>query len=330
MKAMLYDYREAPFGMVWRNDLVKPTLSGRKNTVLVAIKTVGLNPVDFKLVTLPVVGRFLARPAAMDFSGVVVEAGPNDLGLKVGDEVFGQSRNGTLVEYAEAHISALTLKPPTVSHAHASALPVAAITGLQSLRDYGKLTAGARVLVIGASGGCGMLGVQIAKALGASHVTGICSARNSDAVKALGADVIHAYDAGNGPLPKIAADRIDDEGFDVVYDTVTSPEDYNYEPEAKALIRNNGQYVQINASPVRWVMAGLKAATGINLFPRNTSLMLAAANTADLAIIGKWIADGDVKVVIEKEFDFTNEGVLGAFEMLKGRRTRGKVIVKVA
>jgi NADPH:quinone reductase-like Zn-dependent oxidoreductase len=113
-------------------------------------------------------------------------------GFKVGEEVFGAG-TGTLAEYVAVPEEALVRKPASLSFEQAAAVPVAALTALQGLRDKGQLRAGQRVLVNGASGGVGTFAVQLAKALGAAQVTGVCSTRNLDLVRSLGADQVIDY-----------------------------------------------------------------------------------------------------------------------------------------
>ena len=128
----------------------------------------------------------------MDFAGVVESVGKSVTKFKPGDEVFG-GRDGAFSEYVRVRESRnIVLKPANISFEEAAAVPIAAITALQALRDYGKLKAGEKVLVNGASGGVGTFAVQIAKAMGA-EVTGVCSGRNVELVRSLGADHVIDY-----------------------------------------------------------------------------------------------------------------------------------------
>ena len=168
--------------------------------VLVRVRAASVNPVDWHLLTgLP----YIARPSfgmfkpkqevlGVDFAGTVEEVGRNVTQFKAGDEVFG-GRIGSFAEYVcVAEDRALVLKPANVTFEEAGAVGVAAVTALQGLRDKGHLQAGQEVVINGASGGVGTFAVQIAKAFGAK-VTAVCSTRNVDMVRALGADQVIDY-----------------------------------------------------------------------------------------------------------------------------------------
>ena len=124
-------------------------------------------------------------------AGVVVEVGKDVTRFKPGDEVFGTG-GGTFAEYVRSSESKIVRKPAELTFEQAAAIPVAALTALQGLRDKGHLHAGQKVLINGASGGVGTFAVQIAKALGA-EVTGVCSTRNLELVRSLGADHVIDY-----------------------------------------------------------------------------------------------------------------------------------------
>lgn len=129
-----------------------------------------------------------------DFAGVVEAVGADVKAFKPGDRVFGETLlGGAFAEYTVAPAMTCALMPNTASFAQMAAMPVAGLTALQALVAYGKMQAGEKVLINGSSGGVGHFAVQIAKALGA-HVTAVCSAKNADMVKSLGADVVIAYD----------------------------------------------------------------------------------------------------------------------------------------
>src|SRR5262249_13320957 len=135
----------------------------------------------------PKVARF-----GVDYAGTVEAVGAKVTRFKPGDDVFG-GRTGALAEYVAVSLDrAVALKPPGVTFEQAAALPIAGVTALQALRDSGKVQAGQKVLINGASGGVGTFAVQIAKSLGA-HVTGVCSTRNVELVRSLGADEIIDY-----------------------------------------------------------------------------------------------------------------------------------------
>jgi NADPH:quinone reductase-like Zn-dependent oxidoreductase len=171
----------------------------RDHQVLIKVRAAAANPLDWHMVRgTPYLMRLdngLRKPKGVrlgvDVAGEVVAVGKNVTKWKPGDEVFGVA-GGAFSEYARASENRLALKPPALSFEQAAAVPVAAITALQGLRDEGQIRPGHKVLIVGASGGVGTFAVQIAKASGA-EVTGVCSTRNVDMVRALGADHVIDY-----------------------------------------------------------------------------------------------------------------------------------------
>ena len=174
-------------------DIEKPTPDDTQ--LLVRVRAASLNPLDGHMMRgmllVRLMGNGLRKPKdtriGVDYSGVVEAVGKNVTQYKVGDEVFG-GRNGALAQYICAKADrAVALKPANLTFEEAGSIAVAGITALQGLRDVGHVQAGQKVLVNGASGGVGTFAVQIAKAMGA-EVTGVCSTKNVELVRSLGAD----------------------------------------------------------------------------------------------------------------------------------------------
>src|SRR5207302_3169159 len=168
--------------------------------VLVRVRATSVNPAEWYTATgTPWLGRAqmgLRKPKTnrlgVDFAGTVEAVGGNVTQFQPGDDVFG-GKNGAFAEYVAVRADrAVALKPANVTFEQAAGVPIAAITALQGLRDKGRLQAGQKVLINGASGGVGTFAVQIAKALGA-EVTGVCSTRNVDTVRSIGADNVVDY-----------------------------------------------------------------------------------------------------------------------------------------
>jgi NADPH:quinone reductase-like Zn-dependent oxidoreductase len=186
--------------------------------VLVRVLAASVNPLDWlsmrgePLLMRPMTG--FPRPKrtvpGVDVAGVVERVGANVTGMQPGDEVFGWCW-GTFAEYVCGGEKDLVPKPEGLSFTEAAAVPLAGQTALQALRDHGKLQPGQRVLVNGAAGGVGTFAVQVAKALGA-HVVGVCSTRNVEMVRSIGADEVVDYTAEDFTHKK--------EGYDLVLDTV--------------------------------------------------------------------------------------------------------------
>ncbi|MFI7416674.1 NAD(P)-dependent alcohol dehydrogenase [Nonomuraea sp. NPDC049684] len=184
---------------VLRSSEVELPLPGRGD-VLVRVGAASVHPGDcFVMTGVPYVVRLafgLRRPRhgipGRDLAGVVAAVGKDVTALRPGDEVFGWSTAGTLAEYARVPADNLVSAPANLSVVQAAAVPTSAMTALQALRDVANVRPGQTVLVTGASGGVGSFAVQIAKALGA-EVTGVCSTRNVDLVRSLGADQVVDY-----------------------------------------------------------------------------------------------------------------------------------------
>src|SRR2546430_3782177 len=197
MKAIVYHEFGSP-DVLRLEEVDKPVPND--NQLLIKVRAVSVNPLDWHFMEgTPYLGRLpafgLLKPRVerlgVDYAGTVEAVGKNIKEFKPGDEVYG-NKFGAFAEYIVATDKALTLKPASLSFEQAASLPVAALTALQALRDSGKLQPGQKVLINGASGGVGTFAVQIAKAFGA-EVTGVCSGRNLDLVRSLGADHVIDY-----------------------------------------------------------------------------------------------------------------------------------------
>ena len=196
MRAIVRDEYGSP-DVLRMSEVDKPLMGD--DDVLVRVHAASVNPYDWYMMTgKPYLVRTqagLRRPKqripGVDVAGVVEAVGEDVTGLEIGDEVFGTGR-GAYAEFVVASGDRIVPKPENVTFVQAAAVPMAAITALQSLRDKGQIRTGHKVLVNGASGGVGSFAVQIAKSFGA-EVTGVCSTRNVDMVRSLGADHIVDY-----------------------------------------------------------------------------------------------------------------------------------------
>merc|ERR1719233_2089143 len=253
----------------------------------------------------------------LDFAGVVAAVTAEETKFKVSDEVYGSTK-GSMAEFAVCKSASTALKPRDLTFEEAAALPTAYITGLQGLRDQGGLQEGDKVLVIGASGGCGIAGVQLAKSLGASEIVGVCSGKNKDMVLKQGATKVVDYTKDN------VKDVFPEEYFDVVYDTATGGgggEDYFTISES--LLKKNKKNVILNGGAWIWTsyFTGLKRAR----------LLIANMNTADLELLSELYNSKQIlPPVIFKTFSLDPDGVKEGFEMLKSRRTVGKIVFRIS
>jgi NADPH:quinone reductase-like Zn-dependent oxidoreductase len=198
MKAAVRRRWGKPRDVVELDEVAKPT--PKDDEVLVRVHASSVNRADYyalggvAVLMRPMIGGFL-RPkdphVGGDFAGVAEAVGKDVTDVEPGEEVYGV-RSGAYAEYVSAKL-AVARKPGNVSFEEAAAAPIAGLTALEAVRDRGRLERGQRVLVNGASGGVGTFALQIAKALGAGHVTAVCSARNVERAKALGADAVVDY-----------------------------------------------------------------------------------------------------------------------------------------
>jgi len=306
-------------GLQFKSNYRKPTSpKANSDEVLVEVHAAAINPVDYKAPRL-----ILGPVAGLDVAGVVAAVGDNSLsGLSVGDRVYGTAK-GSLADFVLAQGNSLAKIPENISFEQAAALPTTYITGLQGLRDTdkGNFKAGARVLIIGASGGCGIAAVQIAKAMSAGEIVGVCSSKNAETVKQEGVDKVLDYNIdGFGEEYVNAAEK---DKFDLIYDTATnSGGGEDYKAWSMKRLKKDGQYVAINGNVAMW----LRMFTKTQL--KNQHLFITDMNTKDLDHLSNLMtAEGStLRPKILKSFSFTAATVEEGFKLLKSRRTVGKIV----
>jgi len=297
---------------------IPPAPKPNSDGVIIRVRAAGINPVDYKLPKI--VGGAVV---GMDVAGVIEKIAEGNVthDFKVGDAVFGMAR-GSLAEFARANAGEIARMPKELSFTQAGAMNVTYITGLQALTTHGGLKEGGRVLIIGASGGAGTAGIQIAKALKASEIVAVCSGKNEKIVRSLGATKMVNYKTTK--FVDVYGEAKDEEKFDIVYDCASfSGHGEDYTEDATRVLRVGppaGQYVPINGSKTMWarMTLGMQAA--------NTHLFLASPNTKDLNTIAKLASEEKLRPVIAETHPFTAEAVETGFTHLKGRRTVGKIV----
>lgn len=313
MRAIVYDRYGAPEDLELR---LMPAPVPNASEVLVRVHAASLNPKDslirkgkFKAASGPRFPKLLGY----DLAGVVEAVGANVTHFKVGDEVFGM-KNGftgsTVAELAVATEDELAKKPAALSFEEAAALPLTSLTALQALRDLGKVTTGSRVLIHGASGGVGVVAVQLAKALGAT-VTTTSSAKNLDFVHGLGADETLDYTKSIGLEPGREWTCV----FDVFGNQRFS--------RATASLAKHGVYVTTVPSPrnvfddvrTRWLPF------------KKARLVVVKSNRADLEVLSKLVAAGSLRAVIDRVVPLAETAAGQAH--IETKRARGKVVVRV-
>ncbi|CAK4718303.1 unnamed protein product [Aphanomyces euteiches] len=299
-------------GRTFYPEPAKATLKAN-DSVVVAVKAAAINPVDYKLPKWFLHGRAVG----LDFSGVVAEVSPDVTTVKVGDRVFGTA-SGVLADKIVVSTSTIAKLPTSFSFKDGAALPIAYLSSYQALVNHG-FTEGMKVLIIGASGGCGTAGVQLAKALGASEIVGVCSKKNEDFVKSLGADRIIDYQTQS---------IVDghEKYFDFVLDTATSSgggEDYL--DSAKAVLKDPLKNHVLLNGPFSLLFAKF---TGLGR--KDVALIICEQKAADLESVVKYLELSNSRPVIDSIFPFTQEGVEEAFAKLHSRRVKGKIIINVS
>jgi NADPH:quinone reductase-like Zn-dependent oxidoreductase len=306
---------------------VSDTRSAPGAGVLVRVHAASVNPVDlYSLSPVAHFSRWTAargrpRPEVMghDFAGTVEAVGEAVTRFRAGDEVFG-SRPGSFAEYhSVAEGSGIVHKPANVTFAEAAAVPVAGITALQALRDHGRLQAGQRVLVNGASGGVGTFAVQIAKALG-GEVTAVCRTDKVAAARDLGAD--HVIDYTREDFTE--GDRRYDLVIDIAGSRPWSRCTRVMEPRATLVITGASSLMHS-----AWRMLGHMAATRLAALPggRRAVFFVASVTRDDMGVLADMLADGRIRPVVEASYPLVE--IVAACRRLSAGHARGKVVIDV-
>ncbi len=288
----------------------------KSGEILVKIKASSVNPVDWKLRN----GQFryfirLKFPAILggDISGVVEKLGPDVTQFSVGDPIYGlisPIKGGAYAEYGTIPAIAASRKPENLTYEQAAAVPLAALTALQSLRDRAHLQKGQSVLILGASGGVGSFAVQIAKAYGAK-VYGVCSKKNVALVKKLGADQIYNYDDTDFLKSGVK--------FDVVFDCVGASSFL----KCRKVLKDTGVFV--TTLPGTFFIA-LNLATKYLPGPR-AKYILTQPKAADFSEITNLIESGKVVPLIDREYLLSQ--IAEAHRYSETGKARGKIVVKI-
>jgi NADPH:quinone reductase-like Zn-dependent oxidoreductase len=293
--------------------------------VLIAVRAASINPMDshlmkgkpaFMRLFFGLAGPKLTRPG-VDVAGTVQAIGAGVTRFKPGDAVFGVCR-GSLAELACTAEARLAAKPAQLSFAQAAALPIAGVTALQGLRDKARLRAGQKVLINGAAGGIGTFAVQIAKAWGA-EVTGVCSARNLDLVRRIGADRALDYETEDFTRGS--------ERYDLIFDLVTthgfSAMRRVLAPDGMVLAAGGPGFDGLGVG--RWVGRLLGGVLASRFGRGRMALLSAKMCVEDLAVLAGMAAKGEVTPVIESCYSLY-EAAAAIREVAQGH-ARGKVVV---
>jgi NADPH:quinone reductase-like Zn-dependent oxidoreductase len=319
MKAIVYHNYGSP-EVLKLEETERPTPGD--DEVLIKVRAASVNPIDRLYRGRPYFARLgtgLSKPKdkrlGRDVAGKVEAAGQNVTRFKPGDEVLGTCR-AAFAEYVCTPGSALVTKPDNVTFEQAAAVPIAALTALQGLRDKGQIQSGQKVLINGASGGVGTFAVQIAKSFGA-YVTGVCSTRNVDLVRSIGADQVIDYtqeDFTRGT-----------QRFDLIFDSISN----HSLPACRRVLNPKGKFVIVGARKLSTLLSRpLKALVLSQLVRQTFSVLIARLRKEDLAILCDLMQTGKVTPVIDRTYPLSE--VPEAFRYLEEGHARGKIVITLA
>jgi len=322
MKAIVYYKYGAPVDVLKLQDIDKPLI--KDDEVLVRVQAASIHAGDWLMMR----GQpYIARPAfgllkpkdpvaGTDVAGHVEAVGKNVKQLQPGDEVFGWCK-GAFAEYACAGEDQFVLKPANLTFEQAAAVPTSAFTALQALRDPGKVQPGQKVLIIGASGGVGTFAVQIAKAFGA-EVTGMCSTRNVDMVRSIGAD--HVIDYTQEDLTKSG------ERYDLILDMAGN----RSLSEHRRALSPKGSLVLVGGRGGPWLMGMGRTIKALMLSPfvsQKMPFFISLSNKEDLAVLKELIEAGKITPVIDKTYPLSETP--DAVRHVDEGHTQGKTVITV-
>jgi len=320
MKAIVYHEYGSP-DVLRYEEIEKPTPAD--DQVLIKVHAASVNPYDWHFMRGdPYLIRLMAglrKPKSpqlgADAAGQVEAVGANVTHFKPGDQVFGICK-GAFAEYACAPESSLAIKPDSATFEQAASVPIAALTALQGLRDKGKIQSGQKVLINGASGGVGTFAVQIAKSFNAD-VTGVCSTRNVEMVRSIGADRVIDYTQEDFTTSQ--------QYYDLFLDCVGN----RTLPECLRVLNPKGIYVGAGGQTDPWMLgpiARMFQGIGLSAFgSRKIVGLLAKANREDLSTLRDLIQLGKVTPVIDKSYSLSE--VPEAIRYVEQGHARGKVVI---
>jgi NADPH:quinone reductase-like Zn-dependent oxidoreductase len=299
-------------------DIAKPTPAD--NEILIKLHAASVNPLDFFTMRgaplihlIPGLRTPKDKRIGVDTAGEVEAVGWNVTQFKPGDAVFGVCR-GAFAEYACATEDKVARKPPNISFEEAAAVPVAAITALQGLRDKGRIMPGQRALVDGASGGVGTFAVQIAKSFGA-EVTAVCSTRNIDTARSLGAD--HVIDYTREDFTQSG------QRYDIILGANAHHSIFDY----RRALTQDGIYVAVGGDLARIFQAMLLAPLLSRIGSKKTRFFIANINQKDLIFLKELIEAGKLVPVIDKRYPLSEAAE--AIRYLEKGHAQGKIILTV-
>ncbi len=295
-------------------EIEKPTVFG--DQLLIEVYAAAVNPIDTKIRDGSMAFRFgktFPKVLGFDASGRVVDKGPDAKTFNIGDLVMVRSdllTGCSCAEYLAVSETVVAHKPAVMNFQEAAALPLAGLTALQGLRDDCRLQSGDHILIIGASGGVGTYAVQMAKAMGAV-VTAVCSGKNKDLVKSLGADRVIDYTCED----LFTAE----EPYDCIYD-VMGKQRFS---KARRVLKKDGHF----AAAVPSVGVIFAKFIGNKFRDQQAHFVMCQSSGPDLALMADWVEDGKLRSIIDSTY--TMDEIVSAHKRIETVRARGKLIIQV-
>jgi len=319
MKAIVYSHYGSP-DVLQCEEIEKPAAGD--DEVLIKVHAASVNPLDWHFMRgRPYLLRIMAglrKPKmtrlGVDVAGQVEAVGRNVTQFKPGDEVFGNCR-GAFAEYVCTSERALVVKPHNVTFEQAASVPVAGFTALQGLRDKGQIQPGQKVLINGAAGGVGTFAVQIAKSY-VADVTGVCSTRNVEMVRSIGADRVIDYTQEDFTRSE--------QRYDLIFDSVGNRSLF----ALRRVLNPKGIYVVVGGPDGRWIgpLAGLIKTLVLSPFVSQKLVMfLARGGKEALTVMRDLMESGKVTPVVDKRYSLSE--VPEAIRYLEQGHARGKVVI---
>jgi NADPH:quinone reductase-like Zn-dependent oxidoreductase len=321
MKAFVYHKYGLPKEVLSLQEVAQP--QPKDDEVLINVAALSLNPAEGHLLSASIwmvrLTTGLWKPKnpipGADLAGTVVAVGEKVKSFKVGDRVFGRTNTGGLSELACLSEKSAALIPAPLTFENAAALPLVSATALTALHHKRRLQVGERVLINGASGGIGTIAVQLAKHYD-THVTAVCSGKNADLVRSLGADEVIDYTATDFTKEKPV--------FDVIIDLIGN----RSIGELNQILKPGGRCVLVGFTNAGNMLSYMLRSTWLSKTTRKSFTVIDAPTTRkDLEFIGQLVAEGKVEPVIDQVYAF--EDIPTAFERLGTRRATGKLVVRL-
>ncbi len=312
MKAIVID-RYGSADVLQYKEVEQPKI--KPSELLVKVHATSVNPLDWKTrkgMLKWLMNNKFPKILGADVSGEVVKIGTQVTRFQPGDEIYASlsSSQGTYAEFVAVAETFVAPKPTNISHSEAGVIPLTALTALQALRNLGRIQAGHKVLINGASGGVGIFAVQIAKAFDA-EVTGVCSQKNLELVKSLGCDRVIDY--------KQQDFTQDTQKYDIVFDAVAKSSFW----QCQKILKSNGIYVSTLPT-----LSNLVAILSTTVFSRQKAkLIIFQPNSQDLLYLKELIETGKLRAVIDRTYSLKD--LAQAHKYSESQRATGKISIVI-